>query len=80
MIARGKFSRGQRVRLSAEGQRSGIAPRSARAGTVVGFGRAPNAHVVWIVRDGCKASEAYHMDFWEGEPEMAHQADPVEHP
>ena len=61
--ARLKFRVGQRVRLSAEGERIRAARR--RFATVVGFGRGTQYEIVRVRWDGKKNSEAFHMDLWE---------------
>lgn len=63
MTAREKFSKGDRVRLSAEGEERFSRRRSAHTGVVVGFGHVHTG--VSILRDGTKTREAWHMDFWE---------------
>lgn len=71
MLAADKFTIGQRVRLSAEGIKSGLAGKANRTtGVVKGFPSKPEAHydvrvLVRIHRDGVRQSGIYHMDFWE---------------
>lgn len=62
--ARDKFNKGDRVRPS----RSAVARKRVkdpdRLGTVVGVG-GKHPEVVWIVRDGNKSWEDFHMDDWD---------------
>ena len=62
--ARAKFTKGGRVSLSATGREQFLlSARHAQTGVVVGFSR--NGISVIVRRDGTKARESYHMDFWE---------------
>lgn len=64
--AKEMFQRGMRVKLSAEAYRC-LLPRHNKhsTGTVMGYGR--YAWLVRVKRDGIKATETYHVNFWEKE-------------
>lgn len=63
--ARAKFSKRERVKLSAKGLQhlGGKNYNAATRGTVLGYGM--TASLVRIIRDDRKTSNTYHCDFWE---------------
>lgn len=70
MTASEKFKLGQRVRMTEEALSRGldgpIAKRST--GVVKGFpvqGVGDISRLVYVLRDGNKTKQCYHMDFWE---------------
>lgn len=70
VTAKEKFTKGQRVRLTAAG-RAAFPKSQIVLGTVTGFGRnipgleAPTNSTVRVHPDGRSEASTYHMDFWE---------------
>lgn len=61
-----KFAKGERVMATMKGHEYGAIRSRAGGvyGTVCGFGRRPNGHVVRVIIEGNKTPTSYHMDFW----------------
>lgn len=69
--AESKFQIGQRVQMTEQGLvRRLDEVNRRRTGMVAGFpvqGVGDTAKLVYVVRDGTKTKQSYHMDFWETE-------------
>lgn len=68
-LAKDKFQIGQRVRMSEKAISQHLqGTTDRRTGVVVGFpkfGIGNVSHLVYVLRDGLRTKDSYHMDFWE---------------
>ena len=73
MTAREKFHLRERVRATR------LFPKSFRkysmSGKVVGFVK--DAALVRVLRDGCTNADLWHIDFWESEPYVITEKEPM---
>jgi hypothetical protein len=64
-----KFYIGQTVRLSQKGIETGIKGKSTSPyGVITGLGRTKLS--IWVLRDGLKNPDDFHVDFWEPAKEI----------